>query len=318
MVTKLLADAGLYLGPEADMTLPGPANPEGFWENKRFLQLNVRILRQFGGDWDLPPEDVPCVSGNIADSLRDEATELVREFEGKQPWGWKDPRNCLTLPFWKGLIDGLRVVIVVRHPLEVAESLRARNGVSRALGLRLWREYNGRVLAASDRSERIVCHYDAFFDDPGRELRRLVAALGMPIPENIEGITTAKVDNLRHHRSTIETLLKENVTPDIVELYRALSAEAEWAESDSEGVATNAQALPDSAASGVSEEIVPDAPAHPWRRDRAHPRTPRQHLKVAEARIAELERTIESLRTAIAEREAFEQDATPRLARSVE
>jgi serine protein kinase len=56
-------------------------------------------------------------------------------------WGWKDPRNSLTMPFWHSVYGRLRTIVVVRNPLEVVTSLHRRNGFSPALALTLWRIY---------------------------------------------------------------------------------------------------------------------------------------------------------------------------------
>ena len=55
---------------------------------------------------------------------------------------WKDPRNCITLPFWRTVIDPpLAAVFVCRDPQEVARSLVARDGVTLTYGLALWDRY---------------------------------------------------------------------------------------------------------------------------------------------------------------------------------
>ena len=41
-------------------------------------------------------------------------------------WGWKDPRNTLTLPLWAELYPDARVIAVVRHGVDVAQSLVSR------------------------------------------------------------------------------------------------------------------------------------------------------------------------------------------------
>lgn len=43
------------------------------------------------------------------------------------PWGWKDPRNTFTLPFWLRLFPEAKVVEVRRHGVDVAASLSARH-----------------------------------------------------------------------------------------------------------------------------------------------------------------------------------------------
>ena len=43
-----------------------------------------------------------------------------------QPWGWKEPRTTLFAPLWLQLFPDARIVHVVRHPLDVAQSLQRR------------------------------------------------------------------------------------------------------------------------------------------------------------------------------------------------
>ena len=83
-------------------------------------------------------------------------------------WGFKDPRSCLTMrSSGSGLEPQLRFVLCVRHPLEVALSLKRRNQNSYSLGLSLWERYYATVLESGHAAERrIVTHYDTFFRRP--------------------------------------------------------------------------------------------------------------------------------------------------------
>ena len=105
--------------------------------------------------------------------MRLKARLLIERFDSANVWGWKDPRNSLTLPFWQDLLPGLKTLIVVRNPLEVAHSMKERNGTSYSFGLRLWEIYNRRVIEAASKQERLVTHYDLFFKDAESELRRI-------------------------------------------------------------------------------------------------------------------------------------------------
>jgi hypothetical protein len=233
MVTKYLHDCGLYLGPEGDLMPPAPENPEGFWENLNFVDLNEEILNQLGGGWDCPPhEPADWTTGSLAPLVAKAAT-IIEPFAEREPWGWKDPRSSLTLPFWQTLLDHLRVVVVVRNPLEVALSLRQRNGFSFALGLTLWHITNQRMLDATTPDDRIVTHYDAYFGDPEPEVRRLLTFLDMPIDEEIVAeIGSSVASGLRHHRLTIQDLIDANVSREVFELYRDLCDQAEWRDTD--------------------------------------------------------------------------------------
>ena len=76
----------------------------------------------------------------------------------------------------------MRVVICLRHPLEVAASLYERNYFSQARSLSLWREYNERLVADTRPEQRIITHYDAYFSDWRTELCRVLEFLGMQPP----------------------------------------------------------------------------------------------------------------------------------------
>ena len=124
MVTRLLHECGLYLGAESDLMPAQADNPDGFWEHLRFVALNDEILNSLGGAWDLPPNLTENFASNRLDPLREKARALVHQFVETGIWGWKDPRNSLTWPFWKAVLPSLKTLIVVRNPLEVAYSMR--------------------------------------------------------------------------------------------------------------------------------------------------------------------------------------------------
>ena len=113
------------------------------------------------------------------DPLRMKARLLIERFDSAGLWGWKDPRNSLTLPFWQDLLPGMKTLIMVRNPLEVAHSMKERNGTSYSFGLRLWEIYNRRVIEAASEQERLVTHYDLFFEDAETELRRIADFIGI-------------------------------------------------------------------------------------------------------------------------------------------
>jgi hypothetical protein len=297
MVTKLLFDAGLYLGDEADLIPPGPANPEGFWENRRFVRINANILARLHGGWDYPP-GVPATwsDGDLA-PLRNEAERVIADFAGREPWGWKDPRNSLTLPFWQSLAPGVRVLIVLRNPIEVAESLRSRNGFSFPLGLSLWNAYYQRVCAAAAPQDRLVTHYDAYFQEPRDELRRILALLEMPMDAaGIETACAALVTELRHHRKSVRHLERAEVPAETIALYGALCAESQWQETKLERRSTRTTRDADGAGRTDTAWADPtslDFPGRPVRPERRHGQARlREQLAESRARIAELERTV--------------------------
>ena len=108
MLTRLLHACGLYLGKKNELMPPQADNPDGFWEHLGFVALNDELLNVLGGAWDLPPEaDEPFTrrNGFSSDGKRGYCYE---GFDSASVWGWKDPRNSLTLPFWQNLLPGLK------------------------------------------------------------------------------------------------------------------------------------------------------------------------------------------------------------------
>jgi GT2 family glycosyltransferase/glycosyltransferase involved in cell wall biosynthesis len=219
---------------------PQADNPEGFWEHLGFVALNDELLNELGGAWDLPPKAEAEENFNHArlDPLRMKARLLIEGFGSAHVWGWKDPRNSLTLPFWQDLLPRLKTLIVVRNPLEVAHSMRERNGTSYSFGLRLWEIYNRRLLHAASEKDRLVTHYDSFFKNAESELRRIARFAGLPdteVAKAAELITPRK----RHIHFTIDQLIDARVSSDVIELYRALIAEASPRKSNKARMATS-------------------------------------------------------------------------------
>jgi hypothetical protein len=196
LTTRVLNLAGVYLGPEDELLgrdlrqLGGEgeqvlekargSNPEGHWEHYRLMRLNERILRTLGGNWRDPPAMPPgWESSDELTSLRNEARVLLAEsFDGRELWGWKDPRNSLTLPFWQRLIPKMRYVVCLRNPIDVAASLQRRDGMSLEQGLELWRIYVTAALTATAAQPRLLIPYEAFFADPDVTAARLARFVG--------------------------------------------------------------------------------------------------------------------------------------------
>jgi hypothetical protein len=227
LVARLLAESGVYCGPPEELVAPAPDNAEGFWENIRFLRLNDEVLARLGGSWDRPPPMPPgWASDRRLSRLRRDAAALVERFRGREPWFWKDPRNSLTLPFWREVIPDLRIVLCVRAPLEVVASLGRRGQPSGSAGWALWLTYNRRALATASPERRVVTHYDAYLHDAPAELRRVADVLGISI--SAERIVRARAVLSPRARPRVPAAADvDAVMPsEAVALYRDLCAEA--------------------------------------------------------------------------------------------
>jgi hypothetical protein len=222
LVCRLLNLCGMELGDPEDLMPRAPDNPDGFWENTRFVALNDAVLQASGEGWDwVSPQ--PCnPSGPAVESLIPTAERLVGEFSERPFWGWKDPRNSLTLPFWLSVVPDAWVVLVVRNPLEVARSLERRNGLSQVFALNLWLTYNERLQESAEPSRLVVTHFDSYFEAPEAELSRLVGRLGVEVtPEQVKEACAHVSPDSRHARVDSASSLWE-VSPHAFSLYRWL------------------------------------------------------------------------------------------------
>jgi len=227
MVARALAACGLELGGESELLGATPDNEHGHWEHEEFVRLDDELLARLGGGWDVPPKvEAGWADSAELDDLRGRARELVQRFDGQELWGWKDPRTSLALPFWRSVLPDLRVVVCVRHPVEVARSLSLRGASSERFGLELWLAYAARVLEDTDPSGRVVTHYGAYFENAEAELSRLTETLGLDAgPERIAAAARGAVaDSSRHHRAEEDATL--GLAEEVVAAYATLCSEA--------------------------------------------------------------------------------------------
>lgn len=133
-----LQEAGLYLG---EVNIAAPHNAKGNRESRAIMDLQDDLLRANGGDWDAPPHEVIW---SVEHRARRDA--IIATYPSDRLWGFKDPRTLLTLPGWLEALPSARFVGTFRHPLAVAASLHARNGIAVEKSLTLWETYNRLLL----------------------------------------------------------------------------------------------------------------------------------------------------------------------------
>jgi len=229
MVARLLQACGLYLGADEELWLGNSNHPEAHWENLNFTNLNDEILARVGGAWHDPPEfPVGWEFAPQIDSLHEEANRLVGRFRSHNNWGWKDPRNSLTLAFWRRLIPDLGVVICLRNPLEVAQSLSRRGDLTGASPFQLWTTYYRQILSVISPMRRIVTDYQSYFQDPSTEIQRVLDGIGLQVPkETIDRACANVAQSSRHHCVPTAQLFAMEAPAELLDLYQRLCNEAE-------------------------------------------------------------------------------------------
>jgi hypothetical protein len=187
---------------------PMPAtafNTKGYWESEPLSHLHNRLLAAAGSAWDdwgrLDPDRI---DPGAADAL---AGLYAAEFGDAPLAVLKDPRICRFVPLWRDVLGRLgvapKVVILLRHPLEVAGSLAGRDGMAPDAALLLWLRHCLEAEAATRGLPRSFLRYADLMADWRACVDRLAQDLGLawPTPPDAaaEGIAAFLGRDMRHH-----------------------------------------------------------------------------------------------------------------------
>jgi tetratricopeptide (TPR) repeat protein len=229
MIARILNLTGLDLGPEDELLPAGEGNPHGFWQNQQLDQITEDVLLQLSGGWDilLPQFEEDWHKSKAIALAYDRAHQAISQLAGTQPWGWKDPRASIVIPFWHTVLDDLKTVICLRHPQEVALSLSKRVGSTQSFNYHLWLEYYRRILNDTTADTRIITHYDAFIFDAAAESRRLCSWAGLD-PSDIQladALASVHMDS-REQTATSELEPVDHLPAEVADLYNRLCDEA--------------------------------------------------------------------------------------------
>lgn len=133
----------------------------------------------------------------------------------EQPWGWKEPRTCYTLPLWLELFPGARIIHITRHGVDVADSLRRREQFRnrqmrnelfsvRCLTLEgafsLWAEYEAmcrEVLEAVEPERILRLRYEDLITAPQRHIEDVMDFAGVAPAAKTVYQSLAAIDGAR-------------------------------------------------------------------------------------------------------------------------
>jgi hypothetical protein len=209
--TRLINLLGVPLCPEEDLIGAAPGNEAGFWESSRLTDLNEELLGTIGGTWWRPPV---LTEDRLAAALAEQGSRALDRFRQsypEEPWVWKDPRNCVLLPFWRRLLDQDPVVVLaLRNLHDVCRSLNSRNGFPLEWSLAMCERSLGHALRALDGMPVVVTRYEQLVDDPLAWIENTAGALstlGVQVTYPPAADVAAFVrPGLRHSRHGDETM----------------------------------------------------------------------------------------------------------------
>ena len=207
VLARLLAAAGANPG---ERLVPGSlGNEEGHWEDAFAVETNERLLSALGHRWDdLRPLPRDWMRSDAASVARAQIRGYLRSSLSKHSlWAIKDPRMCLFAELWLGALaeEGCTpsVLLLARHPQEIAGSLAVRDGMADGKALLLWLRHALDAERATRGLPRAFIGYDELLADPAGVMRRISR---LPGGERLRETPGGSVDGgivrqeRRHHR----------------------------------------------------------------------------------------------------------------------
>jgi hypothetical protein len=234
--TSALAGVVNALGAAAPKTLlaPRPDNPRGFFESAVLAEAHDALLSSAGSHWDDWRQFDLRVAGSSVTKQHFETQKalLINEFGDAPMILIKDPRICRFVPFTLSILETLNIsptaILPVRHPLEVAYSLKRRNDFALPKSLLLWLRH---VLDAEYFSRglpRYFLPYDAFLADWKYHMDRVAEKMRITWPYS--DVSNAQIEqfltsDLYHERAaTTDMHDHPDITPLVRETYDILTA----------------------------------------------------------------------------------------------
>jgi hypothetical protein len=208
-LAELLGAFGLDLGPPEGLYGGDRWNERGYFEQRDVLDANSEIIcglprtRGSLARWAsqllylrMPPRRVLAAR---ARRRTRRLHELRDKYAGRLV---KDPRFCLTLADWveHGAVE--KLVVCVRHPAEVADSLWRRQRLPTPLALRFWNYHIEALLEASASLRAAFVRYEDLLCGEPRALAQLDSffALGLAPAEREARRARVLRESLRHSR----------------------------------------------------------------------------------------------------------------------
>ena len=196
-----------------DLMEATPANVKGHFESRTVFALNEQMLKALNTAW----YDFRHINSSIMNSgvAQEFSAKLLNAFQdsyrGASLFVLKDPRFCRFFPLIRSAIEwsgaSPRVIFCFRNPLEVANSLNARDGISLSHGFGLWLRHMLDAELHSRGVPRVFIKFSDFLQDWRRTASRVEQQLGIAFPRS-QSDAANEIDmfidpGLRHHEVSV-------------------------------------------------------------------------------------------------------------------
>lgn len=208
-ITRILNLRGAEIGN--NLLPPRADNPSGYWEDRSIVRCNDELLQAFDLTWRDPwPLPDNWEDGDNVVNWRKRLTAFLRQsFDDAPLILIKDPRLSRLLPAWKQVLAQMGVnpclIVCVRNPLEVADSLCIRASITREMSLALWLVHTLEVERNSRTLPRLFVRYDDVLGNWRGVVQHIQDVFRIEWPRSattFSGEVDAYLDaSLRHHNA---------------------------------------------------------------------------------------------------------------------
>jgi len=210
-------------------------NPTGFWEPLEAAQFNDEFLLRHEATYSDP---TLRLQGELPFTQQETRSYVaqIRAFLSRCPGGAplliKDLRIAALSDFWlqAAQAEGFRVKVIVpvRHPMEVAASLgdraaRAQVPASLELRLAMWLKYNLLSELCSRQLPRVFIEYSSLLEDWRREVARISRALDLDLASDSSAEVDAFLTRDLHRQRSPGSITEVFGYPWVSDTYAMLS-----------------------------------------------------------------------------------------------
>lgn len=124
ILAGMLHHLGVFMGRTRDMKKGKHANKLGCFENQKFLSLSHTILYEAGSSaiyYEFPEEEK---IEEMVQKFNPEIKQLVKRFDRKKIWGWKDPVSYQIIPYLHEKLENPYYIFLYRDIENITESIK--------------------------------------------------------------------------------------------------------------------------------------------------------------------------------------------------
>lgn len=170
LLAQLVRKMGVYLGEDIDLQESDESNEDGYFEYKEIVYIHDAILDLLDNGWNHMQPLLYDIEDEIFKFYCNQIKKiLVKLSSGHDVIGIKDPRMCLFLPLWEKVIYELdmepKYLYTIRNGMDVASSMKRRDGMPLEYGIQLWKYYNVVVQKFLYGKEVLLLHFEQIMEN---------------------------------------------------------------------------------------------------------------------------------------------------------